>query len=133
MKHGLGLRQRFVDRRMDAIAGALHVAGPALDLAVVDADFHEGGGRDLAPVHPEWDLVVAVALAGHHQGQMVEDAFAEPMHVGQPMRSREIDPRLPFLGAAMVKRLRRNPELHAILLHCLPLEGRPGSFLQLVL
>jgi hypothetical protein len=28
------------------------------------------------------------------------------------VRRREIDPRLPFLGAAIVKRFWRNPELH---------------------
>jgi hypothetical protein len=28
------------------------------------------------------------------------------------MRRREIDPRLPFLGAAIIKRFWRNPELH---------------------
>src|ERR1019366_10699477 len=44
---------------------------------------------------------------------MVENAFAEIMHVSQPMRGGEIDPRLPFLDAAFAKRLWRNPELHA--------------------
>jgi hypothetical protein len=28
------------------------------------------------------------------------------------MRGGKVDPRLPFLGAALAKRLRRNPELH---------------------
>jgi len=33
------------------------------------------------------------------------------MHVGQPVRRREIDPRLPLLGAnTVLKRFRRNPE-----------------------
>src|SRR5664279_4971117 len=97
---------------MNAIAGAFHLALAAPDLAVVDADFHEGRGRDLGPVHPERDLVVAVAAARYHEGQMVEDAFAEALVEGQPVRGREVDPRLPFLGAVLAKRFRRNPELH---------------------
>src|ERR1700676_3204509 len=63
-------------------------------------------------MHPERDLVVAVAAAGHDQGQVVEDSLAEAVHEGEAMRSRQIDARLPFLGAAIGKRLRRNPELH---------------------
>jgi hypothetical protein len=43
---------------------------------------------------------------------VIEDALGETVHPGQPMRGREIDPRLPFLGAAFGKRLWRNPELH---------------------
>src|ERR1700722_15888459 len=112
MKHSLGLRQRLVDRRMDAIAGAFHLALAALDLAVIDADFHERGRRYLRPMHPEWDLAVTVAAPRHHQGQMVEDAFAKAVHEGQPMRGGKVNPRPPFLGAAVAKRLRRNPELH---------------------
>ena len=84
---------------MNAIAAALHLPLAALDLAVIDADFHEGRGRDLGPMHPEGYLVIAVAAARHHEGQMVEDAFAEALVKGQPVRGREIDPRLPLLGA----------------------------------
>ena len=120
MKHRFRLRQRLVDRRVDAIAGTLHVTGAAFDQAVVDADFHEGGGGHLGPMHAERDLVVAVAAARHHECQVVEDAFAEAVHAGEPVRGGEIDPRLPFLGAAFGKRLRRNPELHGIL----PVESR---------
>jgi len=54
----------------------------------------------------------AVAAAGHDQGQVVEDPLAETLHEGQSVRSRKIDARLPFLGAVVPKRLRRNPELH---------------------
>jgi len=32
---------------------------------------------------------------------MVEDALAETLIEGQPVRRREINPRLPFLGAAI--------------------------------
>ena len=51
-------------------------------------------------VHPERDLVVAIAAARHHEGQMVEDAFGKTLVECQPMRRREVNPRLPFLGAA---------------------------------
>src|SRR3954447_1296995 len=97
VKHRLGLRQRLVDRRMDAIAGTLDLTLAALDLAVVDADFHEAGRRDLGPMRAERDLVVAVSAARHREGQMVEDAFAKTLVEGQTMRGGEIDPRLPFL------------------------------------
>ena len=43
---------------------------------------------------------------------MIEDALAETVHERQPVRGRQIDPRLPFLGANVRKRRRRNPELH---------------------
>jgi hypothetical protein len=132
VKHGLGLRQRLVDRRVDAVAGAFHVAGAALDLAVVDADLHEGRGRHFGPMHPKRDLVVAVAAAGNDEGQVVEDSLAETVHVGEPMRRREIDPRLPFLGAGVPERFRRNPELHGTLLCCLPLDGGLGSVQSLL-
>src|SRR5712672_160903 len=97
---------------MDSVAGAFHLAGATLDLAVVDADLHEGRGRDLGPMHPERNLIVAVAAARHDQGQVVEDPLAETLHEGQPVRSRKIDARLPFLGAVIPERFRRNPELH---------------------
>jgi hypothetical protein len=45
---------------------------------------------------------------------MVENAFAETLREGEPVRRRKIYPRLPFLGAAILKRLRRNPELHGV-------------------
>ena len=41
VKHRLGLRQLFVNGRVNAVAGSLDVARAALDLAVVEADFHE--------------------------------------------------------------------------------------------
>ena len=94
---------------MDAVAGALDLALAALDLAVVDADFHEAGRRDLGPMHAERDLVVAVGAAGHREGQMVEDALVETVHEGQPVRGREIDPRLPLLGAAVRRALSAKP------------------------
>ena len=83
---------------MDAVGGALHVAGAALHLAVVDADLHEGAGLHLRPVHAEGDLVVAVAPAGHRQGQVVEDALVEAVHHGDPVGGGEIDAGLPLAG-----------------------------------
>jgi hypothetical protein len=44
---------------------------------------------------------------------MVEDAFAKTLVESEPMRGRKVDPRLPFFRAAVVERVRRNPELHA--------------------
>jgi len=41
VKHRLRLRQRLVDRGVDAIAGALDLTLAALHFAIVDADFHE--------------------------------------------------------------------------------------------
>ena len=43
---------------------------------------------------------------------MVENALAKTLVEGQPVRGGEIDPRLPFLGAVVFQRFRRNPELH---------------------
>ena len=86
--------------------------GMPLDQAVIDADLHEGRGRHLGPMHPEWNLIVAVAAARHDQGQVVEDPLAETLHEGQAMRRRKVDARLPFLGAVIPERFRRNPELH---------------------
>ena len=82
MKHGFGLRPRLVYRCVDTVAGAFHLAGAALALAVVDADLHEGRGRHFRPMHPEWNLIVAVAAARHDQGQVVEDPLAETLHEG---------------------------------------------------
>ncbi len=109
VEHRLRLRQRLVDRRVDAIAGALHLAFAALDLAIVDADFHEAGSRDLGPMRAERDLVVAIRAARHHEGQMVEDAFGKTLVEGQPVRGGEIDPRLPLLGAARSRALSAKP------------------------
>jgi hypothetical protein len=99
---------------VDAIAGTLDLALAALDLAVIDADFHEAGSRDLGPMRTERDLVVAIGAIRHHEGQMVEDAFGKSLDEGEPVGGREIDPRLPLLGAALAERFRRNPELHEL-------------------
>jgi hypothetical protein len=52
-------------------------------------------------MHAERDLVVAVAATRHREGQVIEDAFTETLVEGEAMRRREIDPRLPLLGAAV--------------------------------
>ena len=87
---------------MDAIAGALDLALAALDLAIIDADFHEAGSRDFGPMGAERDLVIAVAAARHREGQMVEDAFGKTLVERQPVRGGEVDPCLPFLGAVVL-------------------------------
>jgi len=43
---------------------------------------------------------------------MVEDAFGKTQVEGQPVRRGEIDPRLPFLGAGVIERLRRDLVVH---------------------
>jgi hypothetical protein len=75
-------------------------------------------------MHPERDLVIAVATIRHDEGQVVEDPLAEALREGEPVRRRKVDPRLPLLGAALFKRFRRNPELHGLSSRCcLPLDG----------
>src|SRR3954451_16281665 len=112
MEHRFCLRQRLVDRCVDAEAGALDFPLAAFHRSVIDADLHEGRGRYLRPVHPERDLVIAVAAARHHEGQMIEDAFTETVHESQPVRGRQIDARLTFVRTVIPERLRRNPGLH---------------------
>jgi hypothetical protein len=109
---GRRLRQHLVDRRMDAIAGALDVAGAALDLAVVDADLHEGRGLHLRPVQAERDLVVAVGLAGDDEGEVVEDALVEPVLDGHAVGGGQIDAGLPLGGAAVLAGDGGDFELH---------------------
>jgi hypothetical protein len=46
---------------------------------------------------------------------MIENAFVEAMHVGESVRGRQIDSRLPLLGTHIRKIVRRNPELHGVL------------------
>src|ERR1700685_189114 len=60
----------------------------------------------------ERDLVVTVAAARYDQSQMIENPFAEAVHIGEAMRGRQFDPRLPFLGAPVVEPFRRDPDLH---------------------
>ena len=91
---------------MDAVAGALDFAGAALDLAVFEADLHERGRLDLGPMHAERDLVIAVAAARHDERQVVENALAETVPVGDPVRGRKIDARLTLLGAAVLEQRR---------------------------
>ena len=72
----LACGKRFMNRCVDAIAGALDVALATLDRAVVDADFHKARRRHFRPMRAERNLVIAIAAAGDHIGQMIEDAFA---------------------------------------------------------
>ena len=98
VEHRRGVRQQAMDRRMDAVAGALDVALAGLALAVV-ADLHEAARRHLGPVQAERDLVVAVVGAGHAEREVIEDPLVEAVHHGEPVRGREIDPRLPLRRA----------------------------------
>src|SRR4051795_6808997 len=43
---------------------------------------------------------------------MVENAFTEAVHESQAVRGGQVDTRLPFVGAVIPERLRRNPVLH---------------------
>jgi len=61
VKYRLGLRQRLVDRRMDAEAGTSTSPSPRLTLPSSMPTSIEAGSRDLGPMHPERNLVVAVA------------------------------------------------------------------------
>src|SRR5579859_4921377 len=90
-------RHEAVDRRVDAIGRLLYLA-LARQHTSVPADFHEAACRNLRPMQPERDLVVAVALAGNRQSQVIENAFAETMPDGKPVRGGEIDSRLPLGG-----------------------------------
>src|SRR6202034_3552688 len=112
VKHRPGLRQRVVNRRVNAIAGAFDLTGTVLDLAVVDADFHKGRGRYFGPMGSEWNLIIAVGAARHGVRQVIENAFAEAVHVGQPVCGREIDARLPFIWAVIPAIVRRYPDVH---------------------
>jgi hypothetical protein len=67
-------------------------------------------------MHPERDLVVPVAAARHHQGQVIEDSFAEAVHVSQAVGRRQFDSGLPFLSAPIVEPFRRDSDLHGTLL-----------------
>jgi hypothetical protein len=49
-------------------------------------------------VQTKRDLQISVIGAGYGEGEVLEDAFAEALPVGEPMRRREIDARLPCCG-----------------------------------
>jgi hypothetical protein len=55
-------------------------------------------------MHAEGDLVVAVRFAGNDMRKVVEDSLVKAMHDGKAMRRCQIDPRIPFGGAAFVPR-----------------------------
>ena len=81
---------------MDAISGAFDFALAAQAGAVV-GHFHEAACGHFGPVQAERNLIVAVVVAGHAQGEMVENPFIQAMHDGQPVRGGQIDTRLPAL------------------------------------
>ena len=89
-----GVALQPVDRGVNAIGGALDFA-LAGEAGAVVADFHEAACGDLGPVQAEGNLVVAVVGARHAQGEVIENAFIEPVHHGEAMGGGEIDARLP--------------------------------------
>src|SRR5438067_1033714 len=123
-----------MDRRMDAIAGALDIALAGKPRAVI-ADFHEAACGHLGPIEAERDLVVAVARAGHAERQVIENAFVEAMHHAEPMRGREIDAGLPARGFeiyALVDGFLQHPSLPDVIGANLPpspdeAKRNPGS------
>src|ERR1700722_20982482 len=106
-----GLRQRFVNRRVDAVAGALYVAGSPPDLAGGNTDLHERRGRHFGPMHAKRNLIIEVTVARHHEREVVENSLTEAMRERETVRGREIDPRPPFSGAALQSGWRK-PDLH---------------------
>src|SRR5262245_17951793 len=113
MEDGAGMRDEVMERRMNAIAGALNVTDAALRLAVVDPHFHERARLHLRPMQTEGNLIVAVGLARHGQGQVIENALVQPVHHGGAMGRSQVDAGLPLLGAAFLTRYWRYLKLHA--------------------
>ena len=97
VQHGVAVRHQPVDRRVDAVGGTFDHALAGEQRAIV-ADFHEAARGHLGPVQAERDLVVAVVVARHARGEVVEDALVEAVHHGHAMRGRQIDARLPLRG-----------------------------------
>src|SRR6516164_3649074 len=75
VEHDFGVQQRLMNWRVNAIAGPLDVAGPTLNLTIVDTHLHERRGLNLRPVHAKGDLVVAVRFARDHLGQVIDDTL----------------------------------------------------------
>jgi hypothetical protein len=113
MEHGARLRDVVVDRRVNTVAGTLNVADAALHLAVAEPNFHERTRLHLRPMQAEGYLIVAIGLARHGQGQVIEDALVQAVHHGGPMGRRQVDASLPFLSAAFLTRYGRYLKLHA--------------------
>jgi hypothetical protein len=129
VEHRSGVLREAVDRRVDAIAGALDVAFAGEPPPVI-AHFHQAARRHLGPIEAERDLIVAVIRARHAEGQVIEDAFVEPPHHADPVRCREIDPRLPARGLevdALLDGLLQHPSLQVV-----EFDARPYSGLKFI-
>jgi hypothetical protein len=87
---------------MNAIARSLDVAGSALYFAIVYAYLHKRRGLHLRPVHAEGNLVITVAFARDHLGQVIEDSLVQALHDGQSVRGRKIDASFPLPSAAFI-------------------------------
>src|SRR5262249_55217089 len=101
VKHRRGVWQRFMDRCVDAVAGALDIAAAAPDFAVVYSHLHKRRGGDFGPMPAGRDLVIAIAAAWHGQREVVENPLAETMQECEPVRGRKLKTRLPFFSVAL--------------------------------
>ena len=93
--HAGRIRDQPVDGGVDAVARELHLA-LARVAGAVEADLHERGRGHLRPVQAERDLEVAVPLARHGEGEVVEDPLLEPVHDRDPVGRGEVDAGLPL-------------------------------------
>jgi hypothetical protein len=84
---------------MDAIRLPFDVAGAAQHSLVI-ADLQKTAGRDLGSVQRERDRQITVAGLGYGQGEMIENALAEALPIGQPVGRSQIDAGLPHCAAA---------------------------------
>ena len=87
---------------MDAEGGLLDLALPGQH-AAVEPNLHKAARRDLGPVQPERDLVIAVGLARDRQGQVIEDTLVEAVLDRQAVRRGEVDARLALGGGGLVE------------------------------
>jgi hypothetical protein len=62
-------------------------------------------------MHAKRNLIIEVAVPGHDEREVVENTLTEAVHERKPVRGREINPRLPFIGAALQSGWRK-PDLH---------------------
>ena len=98
MQDASGARDQPVDRGVDTIRRSLDVTSAAQH-ALVIADLHEAAGRDLGPMQPERDLQITIVGTGRGEGEVIENALAEALHVRKPVGCGKIDAVLPGCGS----------------------------------